>query len=204
MKKSLILGAVVLGIVLTQLVCFGEMTVKVTARTGKIRIIRPDGKVVTIARDKSIPPIPSGSKIRVLSGEVQLKVSLIKIKIEKKGIVQLWEDEKTGKINIGVDKKSKGEVKVTVFGNTIIVDPDEEIGVVVNKELGTGRVMVVKGEVLIGGKTIKAGEAKAVLAMKKEKEIVERKKPPVVEPEILELIPEPEEPSLEEASPSAP
>jgi hypothetical protein len=165
--------------------------IKLVKHTGTIKFITPDITRKTIKKGDKPPFIPIGSVILVVSGKAKIEVDNIILTMEKGGIIQPKFNTKTKKISINVPKKSKGTVKATVGDTKVFLKRGQKIYIEFNKITARFTITAVKGRVRM---ITPSGE------------IFARKGKSIVTGPLLSdvVIPEPEEPILEEASPSSP
>lgn len=72
MKSKIFSGIFILSVVFITFVQTARAEDIITNRTGTIKIIKPDGTVLTLTRYVQLPVIPSGSIIEVLDGSIDI------------------------------------------------------------------------------------------------------------------------------------
>lgn len=90
-------------------------------RTGTIRVTKPDGVVLVIEPDQALPDIPSGSKVEVLNGSIEIEPS--------EGFIQLV---------LG------GSVATVKAGDNVTASIDEKTAIP-DFKVKTGRVNIITG-----------------------------------------------------------
>lgn len=174
--------------------------INITDRTGDVKIAYPDGKVKIVKKSEEMPEVPSGCRIKIMSGSASVEAGEVKIDMDSGGLIQLWTNESSSIVHFNIDKDSDSGVKVTVGGNTYSVPKGGEIRTVLDEKKGTAEVKVVKGVAKGGGKVILAGESTKVI-VKKEKEkksVVKKKKKEKKKKKVEKKVEKPAEKKVEQ------
>jgi type IV pilus assembly protein PilQ len=119
--------------------------IKIVKHTGTFRAVTVEREIITVSRKEKVSHIPSGSRIRVLTGILKTDVGNITISMGKGSIIQVWSEETRKLTTLSVDPGSAGTVKVKAGEKEVVVNAGEKI-----KVAGEGRspeVTVTKGEV---------------------------------------------------------
>lgn len=155
-------GAVLLGLffvlgVVVQPV-FAAKKSMIRKFTGIIQITKPNGKILIISDKDKLPKIPSGSTIKIIDGNIDVKpykgfvtviVGNTSIKVGKKGRIVATYDEKTKT----ADFKYGGEVSITKGNTTVNIKKGQRAQILTNKKTGVVTVKSLKGniETITGG-----------------------------------------------------
>ncbi len=124
-------------------------TIEITMRTGSMIITRPDDKIFNVDLEDEIPWIPSGSMIEIVWGRAQLNIGVIEVIIKKGGRIKLWENRKTGTVNVVVPKKCKTNIKITVGEMFILANKGDKIKIVIDEIAKIAKITVIKGNVTV-------------------------------------------------------
>jgi hypothetical protein len=112
-------------------------------------ITRPDDKIFNVDLEDEIPWISSGSMIEIVWGRAQLNIGVIEVIIKKGGSIKLWENRKTGTVNIVVPKKCETNIKITVGEMFILANKGDKIKIVIDEIAKIAKITVIKGNVTI-------------------------------------------------------
>jgi hypothetical protein len=173
MLKKIFLG---LGFLLCSLMLFSQTVYAaqvIRERTGRIEITTPDGKTVTIGKNDSVPPLVSGSTIRVLDGSVNVEPTegMFNVIIGNSSAMI----GKGGKINASYDPvtnvadfKYAGGITITTGDTVVSLGQGQQVRIVRNIQTGEVSVKSVKGDIVTMTAGVKAvipenGTAKIVL-----------------------------------------
>ncbi len=132
--------------------------IEISMRTGSMIITRPDNKIFNVDLEDEIPWIPSGSMIEIVWGRAQLNIGVIEVIIKKGGRIKLWENRKTGTVNVVIPKKSKTNIKITVGEMFIIADKGDKIKIMIDEIAKIAKITVIKGTVAI----VRRGKKKVI------------------------------------------
>ena len=125
----------------------------ILSHTGTIRVTKPDGVVLVIEPNQTLPDIPSGSRVEVLSGSLEIEPSEGFIQLVLGGSVATVKagdslsaaiDEKTGMANF---KVNAGQVKVITGNTTTTIGAGQEAQVGIDKATGITTVRSITGEI---------------------------------------------------------
>ena len=122
-KKILLIAVALLAITFFQSDLMAEGLV--LNHTGTIRVTRPDGVVLMIEPGQALPDIPSGSRVEVLSGSIEIEPSegFIQVVVGASVATVKAGDNITASIESNTSasdfKVNKGQVSI-ISGNTTI------------------------------------------------------------------------------------
>jgi len=121
--------------------------------TGTIRVTKPDGVVLVIEPGQALPDIPSGSRVEVLNGSIEIEPAEGFIQLVLGGSVATVKagdslsasiDEKTG---IADFKVKTGQVNVITGNTTTTIGAGQQAQVGLDKVTGTTTVKSISGEI---------------------------------------------------------
>jgi uncharacterized cupin superfamily protein len=125
----------------------------ILSRTGTISVATPDGIVLEIEPNQVLPDIPSGSKIEVLNGSIDIEPSEGFIQVVVGGSVATVKagDKVTASIDpatkMGNFKVSAGQINI-ITGNTITaVQANQEVQIGLDKKTGRIEIKSIKGNI---------------------------------------------------------
>lgn len=129
--------------------------------TGTIQITKPNGKIIIVTDKDKLPKIPSGSTIRIIDGNIDVKpykgfVTVIlgntAVKVGKLGRVVAAYDRKTKT----ADFKYGGEVSIIKGNTTINIKKGQRAQILMNKKTGVITIKSLRGniETITGGVTV--------------------------------------------------
>jgi hypothetical protein len=122
-------------------------------RTGNIKITKPDGAVLTVGKDESLPDIPSGSTVVILDGiiEVSPTTGFIKIVVgDSMATVKAGDkvtakaDSVTGMADFKVDA---GQVSIITGNTTSIVKANQQALIGLDRKTGIVEIRSIKGTI---------------------------------------------------------
>jgi len=122
-------------------------------RTGTIKITLPDSTVLVIGKDDALPDIPSGSKVEIISGSLDIGPSA--------GFIQLVVGDSVATVKAGdrvtasIDpatkmegfKVSAGQIKIITGNTSTTVQTNQEVRISLDKRTGRTEVRSVKGDI---------------------------------------------------------
>jgi hypothetical protein len=133
----------------------GSLSAQTTilSRTGTIKITLPDSTVLVIGKDDALPDIPSGSKVEIISGSLDIGPSA--------GFIQLVVGDSVATVKAGdrvtasIDpatkmegfKVSAGQIKIITGNTSTTVQTNQEVRISLDKRTGRTEVRSVKGDI---------------------------------------------------------
>ena len=156
MSRKFGMVSMLLGVILASMLVFSMVSWAqdaVTNRTGTIKITKPDGAVLVVNKDQSLPAIPSGSTIEILEGKADISPVEGFLKVIVSGsaaivgegeVITAFLDAKTGKADFAV---VTGEIEVISGNTTVKLNGGQEAQVSVNKATGVAEIRSVKGQI---------------------------------------------------------
>ena len=122
-------------------------------RTGTIKITLPDSTVLVIGKDDALPDIPSGSRVEIISGSLDIGPSA--------GFIQLVVGDSVATVKAGdrvtasIDpatkmegfKVSAGQIKIITGNTSTTVQTNQEVRISLDKRTGRTEVRSVKGDI---------------------------------------------------------
>lgn len=125
---------------------------------GSVRIAMPDDQVITEDFVEEIK-IPSGSRIRCLSGSTIVRAGEIKINMESGSVIQIWVNEDESIVHFYVDEETEKNVEVSIGQDLFMVPGGNEIRTILDKWERNVEVKVINGILYVGDVIIGAGES---------------------------------------------
>lgn len=120
-------------------------------RTGMIKVIQPDGNIISVKSDEQLPSILFGSTIEVMNGSMDISATEGLIKILAGDSMAILEagcrikaslDEKANEISFNV---VSGMVNVVIGNTTLILNGGEEVRLKFDKNKGIAEIKSIKG-----------------------------------------------------------
>ncbi len=122
-------------------------------RTGTINITLPDSTVLIIGKDDALPDIPSGSRVEIISGSIDIEPSA--------GFIQVVVGDsvatvKAGdRVTAGIDpvtkmegfKVSAGQIKIITGNTSTVVQTNQEVEISLDRRTGQTEVRSVRGDI---------------------------------------------------------
>ncbi len=151
MKTGTISGVLVLFFVFSVFLQTAYAENIITNRTGTIKITNPDGTVLTVEKDESLPDIPSGAVVEILDGsmvvapakgfiQVVAGNSAATVKAGDRVLVSI--DSATGMADF---KVNAGKINVVTANTTVVVKAEQEVQIWLDKIAGVAEIRSIKG-----------------------------------------------------------
>jgi len=151
-------------------------------RTGTIKLTLPDGTVSIIGKEDALPDIPSGSRVEIINGsmDVESSAGFIQVVVGDSIATVKAGDRVTASIDEPSNKKasfsvSAGQIKIITGNTSTMLEMGQEVKLSLNKRTGQTEVSSIKGNIettILGIKVLVTQGADALINVDPETRMV--------------------------------